>query len=199
MERTKMIIGSILAGVFISIGCIAFLSTGSAWVFPIGLFLVCSFSVNLFTGNVCFAKLKDIPDMLIVLVCNVFGASMMGLACRFFKPSIINNAVLITNMKLKEGLSLIPLAILCNVLIFSAVALYHQETLLDIVRLFALYFSTGIFVCCGFEHCVANAFYFALAANFGVKTVAYLIVNAIFNAVGGVLAFRIIEYINIEK
>ena len=49
----------ILAGLSISIGCIAFLSSGDKIIgslfFVIGLFMILNFNFNLFTGKVCYA------------------------------------------------------------------------------------------------------------------------------------------------
>lgn len=195
----KLIVSSVLAGVAISIGCIAYLSTGSAWVFPIGLFIVCSFGLNLFTGNVSFAKHEDLPNLLIILVGNMVGAFIMGVLTRYFKPDLVNDTVVIAYNKIKEGYRLIPLAMLCNALIFVGVALYHQEDLLAVIRLFGLYFATGIFVVCGFEHCIANTFYFALARTNAYYAIPYLIINVLFNAVGGILTYRLIAFIQSEE
>jgi formate/nitrite transporter FocA (FNT family) len=59
--------------------------------------------------------------------------------------------------------------------------------------MFGLFFATFIFVLCGFEHCVANAFYFSLAGMVNGSAVVYLVKNAVFNAVGGIAAYRLIS------
>lgn len=187
----KLILASISAGISISIGCIAFLSSGLPWTFPIGLFIVCSFNLMLFTGKICYAESDDIGNMLVCLLFNVLASLGMGFLIRYSKPVLIPRAVEMVNAKLNEGLALIPLAILCNVLIFVAVESYKREDLSPVIRLFGLYFATAIFVTCGFEHCVANAFYIGLAGNIGWKSISYLAVNAIFNAVGGITAHRV--------
>lgn len=193
----KDILKAVCAGVAISIGCVAYLSTGSALTFPIGLFIVCTFGFNLFTGKVCFAKLKHAPYLVVCLVFNLLSAFLMGYIIRLCKPNLIDIAVNITSDKLNEGLALIPLAILCNVLIFVAVSLYRNETS-TVVGVFGLYLSTAIFVMCGFEHCVANAFYFGLANKITFRTISYLLINIIFNAVGGILSDKIVKYLRIS-
>ena len=200
MDRLRYIVSSVFAGIAISIGCIAYLSSGSAWAFPIGLFIVCSFGLNLYTGKVCFAKLKDIPDLIICLIFNILSAFGTGFIFGFCKPELIGNAKHLITIKYTEGyLSLVVLAILCNVLIFVAVGLYNSENLLSVSRLFGLYFATAIFVLCGFEHCVANAFYFGLAREVSVHSITFMIINIISNAIGGVLAFRAIAFIQKEE
>ena len=50
-----------------------------------------------------------------------------------------------------------------------------------------LFRSVAVFVQAGFEHCVANMFYFTVAGAWSGKTVLYLIVMTLGNALGGVL------------
>ena len=192
MRIVKLIISSALAGIAISIGGIAFLVSGQAWMFPIGLFMVCLFELDLFTGKVSTVeRLARIPDLVIMVISNMVSAMMLGEVMRYSKPSIVAPAVEICTRKIGEGFALIPLAILCNVMIYTAVYSYKNRR--SAVRVFGLYFATVIFVLCGFEHCVANAFYFSLAGMVNGSTVAYLAKNAIFNAVGGIAAYRLIS------
>ncbi len=190
MRVAKLIISSALAGIAISIGGIAFLVSGQAWMFPIGLFMVCLFELDLFTGKVSTVEsVSKIPELIIMVVTNMIAAMMTGEVMRYAKPTIIDVAVKICEKKMSEGFALIPLAILCNVMIYTAVYSYKNKR--SAVRMFGLYFSTMIFVLCGFEHCVANAFYFALAGMVDGSAVMFLIKNAIFNAVGGIMAYRL--------
>ena len=54
------------------------------------------------------------------------------------------------------------LAIFCNVLIYIAVEGYRSiENSLG--RYLAVFFGVTVFVVCGFEHCVANMYYFTAA------------------------------------
>ena len=193
MRIIKLIISSALAGIAISIGGIAFLVSGQAWMFPVGLFMVCLFELDLFTGKVSTVdKLSRVPDLIIMVVTNMLVAMVTGEVMRYAKPTIIDVAVKICEKKMSEGFALIPLAILCNVMIYTAVYSYNNKR--SAVRMFGLYFATMIFVLCGFEHCVANAFYFALAGMVDGSVIAYLVKNAVFNAVGGILAYRLTSF-----
>ena len=57
MNRIKTFVYAILAGVSIAIGGTVFLSVENkmigALLFTVGLFTVCTFGFNLFTGKVC--------------------------------------------------------------------------------------------------------------------------------------------------
>lgn len=191
MNTVKLIISSALAGIAIAIGGVAYLVSGQAWTFPIGLFMVCLFELHLFTGKVSTASsVSEIPGLIIMVVSNMLSAMMMGEVMRYAKPQIVDAAVEICTRKMGEGFALIPLAILCNVMIYTAVYSYNNKR--SAVRMFGLFFATFIFVLCGFEHCVANAFYFSLAGMVDGSAVAYLVKNAVFNAVGGIAAYRLI-------
>ena len=43
------------------------------------------------------------------------------------------------------------------------------------------------FVACGFEHCVANMYYFSMAGMWSGKALLYILVMTLGNAAGGVL------------
>ena len=44
-----------------------------------------------------------------------------------------------------------------------------------------------VFILCGFEHCVANMYYFSIAGAWSMKTLGYVLVMTLGNSVGGVL------------
>ena len=44
-----------------------------------------------------------------------------------------------------------------------------------------------VFILCGFEHCVANMFYFSVANAWSGKTVLYLLVMTLGNSCGGLI------------
>lgn len=189
-ETFEIFISSIWAGIAISIGGIAFLCTKQAIFFPIGLLIVCSYQLYLFTGKIPYAKINDIPKLIFVFIGNAVGASLMGVIFGYAKPTLIESAIEICKNKLAEGWKIIPLAMLCNVMIFIAVDFFKTEDILPMYRVFVLWMATTTFVICGFEHCVANAFYFSLAGLFNLKVLIYLVTNMIWNAIGGILIYR---------
>ena len=50
----------------------------------------------------------------------------------------------------------------------------------------AIFFGVTVFVLCGFEHCVANMFYFTVGRAWSGQAVLYLLIMTAGNAVGGV-------------
>ena len=95
-QRIASFLYSILAGVSISIGGIVFLSldnkvTGAIF-FSLGLFTVCTFGFNLFTGKVGYI-FENKPSYLLFLlqvwVGNLLGSLIMGNLVRLTRISSI--------------------------------------------------------------------------------------------------------------
>lgn len=185
----KLIVSSILAGIAVSIGGIAFLATGNPWFFPIGLCIVCFYNLHLFTGRICYFRKRNhnLHEMLMMYICNAAGAYLTGRIVALAKPIMSEDAAALASRKLAEGFGMIPLAILCNVMIFVAVDTYRRtKTVVGVI------FATAVFVACGFEHCIANAFYFGMAQLFSGKILVFLLANGLWNAVGGICAKRLL-------
>ena len=197
MGYLKMFVSSIWAGIAISIGAIAYLATKNAIFFPIGLFIVIIFNLYLYTGRVPYISgISDFLKLFVMLLGNMLGSFLIGFIIRYCKPSMIDTAMAICQSKLSEGWTLIPLAMLCNVLIFLAVHICKYEEVFPIIKVICVWMATTTFVICGFEHCVANTFYFALAGNYSPLVLLYILSNALCNGIGGVIAYRSLKYIS---
>lgn len=192
-EISKTLLFGILAGASISLGCIANLSSGSkiagALFFVIGLYLVLVFNFNLFTGKVCYSleqKPSYIAKLALIWLGNLCGAIIMAELVKLTRISTLqatNEAIV--NAKLGDNfLSLFVLGIFCNALIYVAV---HGFNNFDnpLKQTLALFFGVSVFVLCGFEHCVADMFYFAFAGSYTFDTLLRLLVITAGNVVGG--------------
>lgn len=190
------IISSFLAGIAISIGGFAFLSSDNrvigALLFSIGLFLVCTMRYNLFTGKICYIFSNDefhIGFMVIVLLMNFVGTYMIGMLTRFVKPELIAVASNICKNKLGEGLMVIPLGAMCNLLIFYAVHEYANSKY-ETAKFMGIVLCVVVFILCGFEHCIANMYYFAVA-GYSLAAFKYLGLNILGNMIGGIVGYRL--------
>jgi len=195
MKRFKTFVFAILAGICIGIGGTVFLSLdnkmlGSA-LFTIGLFTIVTHGFNLFTGKVCYIFEKEpgyTLDTLIILLGNLVGCVVMGalmLSTRY-GDALYEKAASIVALKLNDGLgSIFVLAIFCNMLIFIGVDGFNRNSH-ELGKYLALFFGIMVFILCGFEHCVANMYYFTVARAWSGRAVLYLIVMVLGNAVGGV-------------
>lgn len=184
-----------LAGFVITLGATAYLSLEStmagALMFTVGLFAICSFGWNLFTGKVCYSFGKGpryIGFLAVVWISNFVGAAAGGALIRLTRlEGVVARAQAVAATKLDDGLlSVFVLAIFCNVLIYIAVEGYRSiENSLG--RYLAVFFGVTVFVVCGFEHCVANMYYFTAAGAWSGEAIVFILVNTLGNALGGLL------------
>ncbi len=189
----KSSVRAICAGIAISIGGIAYLASGNPWTFPIGLFMVCFFKFDLFTGKISYIeKVKEIPGLLWMWALNILVAYGVGVLVHYMRPDLVETAYNMVLNKSNEGLWVIPRAILCNIMIFVAVHSWKQAP--SPKNVVGLIFATAIFVICGFEHCIANAFYIGCAlAPIGMTK--FLLLNSLGNAIGGIAAYQATQFI----
>lgn len=196
MQRLKTFVFAILAGAAISIGGAAFLSVDSkvlgSVLFTVGLFTVCSFGLNLYTGKVCYV-FENKPgyslDVLIIWLGNLVGTFLCAQLFLLTRvgPAMAEKAMALCDMKLGDGLlSIFVLAIFCNVMIFIGVDGFKKIPH-EVGKYLALFFGVVVFILCGFEHCVANMFYFSVAGVWSARAFGYLVVMTLGNAVGGVI------------
>ena len=195
MKKVVSFLYSVLGGACIGIGGTVFLScenkvTG-ALLFCLGLFTICTFGFNLFTGKVGYVFEQPLPYtgfVLSVWLGNLVGTGLVGYAVRATRiVGIAEKAETLCQAKLNDGLlSIFILSILCNILMFIAVDGFKNNPH-ELGKYLGIFLGVSVFILCGFEHCVANMFYFSVANVWSAKTVLYLLVMSVGNAVGGVL------------
>lgn len=198
---------AIAAGIAISLGGLAFLSAPNKTVgslfFAIGLFAVCNFKFNLFTGKVCYTfenKPKYIGRLFLYWIGNLIGALIVGSFASMTRLSSLQNTCqAIVETKLSDNLfSIFILAVLCNICIFIAVDGFAKAEH-GVIKIAALLFGVSVFVLCGFEHCVANMFYFTFADAWSWKAFGYILMMTFGNAVGGVMLPLILKTTKQQK
>lgn len=180
----------ILAGLAIAFGgalfelCVASIPDGGRIVgslaFSVGLLLVCACGLNLYTGKIGYLFDNDklyILDLVIMLFGNLVGAVLLGYSLRFtsFYNLVNNVASSISSSKLidlgnggEKWYACLINSIFCGVLVYIGVNLYKTSEY-QIVKILGLIASVFIFVALGFEHCVADMFYFALSNSCGME------------------------------
>ena len=197
MKYLNNFVLAVLAGAAISIGGAVFLSLDDkvlgAVFFCVGLFMVCTLGLNLFTGKVCALPNQCTPAYLgflgLVWLGNLAGTEIVALLLRATRAggAMAEKAAGMAAAKTGDSLpSLFVLGIFCNILIYLAITSY-QNNPHPIGKYLGLMFGVTVFILAGFEHCVADMFYFAVAGAWSPRTFLCLIVITLGNAVGGVL------------
>ena len=196
MKWLKTFVGGILAGISIAIGGTVFLSLDNkvlgALFFTVGLFAVCTFGFNLYTGKVCYVFDNDREYALglpVIWLGNLCGAFLTAAAERATRigPALAEKAAALCSVKLGDGpASIFLLSVFCNVLIWLAVEGFKNNPH-PAGKYLSLFFGVAVFILCGFEHCVANMYYFSMAGMWSWKTLGWVLVMTAGNSVGGVL------------
>ena len=178
-------IKSILAGICIGIAGTVYLALGggpiAAILFSIGLIIIVLQEYNLYTGKIGYIKsYKEIPKMLLMILGNFIGCLLVGLTCN-------QDASTLVQVKLQIPLWLVLFkAIWCGFLMYSAVNIYKEHK-----NLFGILFCVPVFILAGFEHSIADMYYFITANSYNTDSLIFIIIVLIGNAIGANLHLRI--------
>ena len=197
MKKLADFLYAIMAGAFIAMGGVVFLSLDNkivgAFMFSLGLFAVCTLKYNLFTGKVGYLFCNDVktylPWCLMVWVGNLVGSIIVAELVRLTRvaPGIIEKSTKLVQVKADDTLiSLFVLGIFCNIMIVHAVDQYLNNPH-EIGKYLGIVMSIMVFILCGFEHCIADMFYIQMARMWNSQTIIALIVITLGNVVGGIL------------
>lgn len=191
----KTFIKAIMAGIAISLGGTIYLSMENhvvgAFLFSIGLFTIYTFGLDLYTGKVCYILNKKpsyLKTVLIVLLGNAVGTVSMGYLFRFTKLSkLVGHTSEIVSAKLSDTiLSTFIMAIFCGLLM--CIAVIGFQTIKDGTgKYLALILPIMVFILSGFEHSIADLFYFSFANAWNLKAMGYILVITFGNMIGGSL------------
>ena len=191
----EFLIKGFYAGILIGIGGIAYLAIENkivgSFIFSFGLLTICIYSFNLYTGKVGYIlvnKMNYLLELLLSLIGNFLGTLTVGTLMRLTRfQNYIATAQNIVNTKLNDNiLSIFILAVMCGMIMYIAVNNYKKEK--DVIgKYMAIFMGVMAFILCGFEHCVANMFYFSIAGTFSLKVFGYLLVMILGNSVGSII------------
>lgn len=180
----RLIFKSMAAGFCIGIGGSLYLImdsrlTGSLW-FALGLLLIVINKFTLFTGEAGYsmegkAELFHGENILVYLF-NAVGAGISSMVVYLSDKTHMGHYVVCN--KLDDFTScgfgrIFASAFLCGVLVFVAVDGFRKMRGTDLTRLFILVFSIAGFVYCGFEHCIADIFFFCCSYLYDMGSSPY--------------------------
>ncbi len=198
LDIVRKIIDGALAGMLISIGGAVFLACYPELP-PIGkyvgglffctaLFCICVKGYALYTGRIGYVLEKhskeDLSAMLLGLLGNLIGTVVCGYLIAAAIPSIKENALTLCSDKLakQELWQTLVRAFFCGILVFLAVDLYknHKTPL-------GVFFCIPAFIFSGYEHSIADMFYFAASGLATWQTFGFIWIVLIGNSLGGLL------------
>lgn len=189
---------SIAAGMCIGIAGIVYLSQENkiigSFLFSIGLLTILLYGFKLFTGmvgditlNLINKKYKYILDLIIILIGNFLGTYIISIIIKLTNLSdkLINKANNIVIDKLNDTwYSLLILGILCGFMMYIAVVTYKSQNIDPSLSCIVVIISVMVFILAGFEHSIADMFYFALS-NKIIEASDELLFIILGNLIGG--------------
>ena len=186
MDKMKILIKSIYAGVMIAVGGTVYLSVenklAGSLLFSFGLLTIVTQGFCLYTGKIGFVRqIRDLPDMVIIIVGNYIGTFLTALAVTGAGLPVSSLELADKKLDYHPG-SILLLSMLCGVMMYLAIDNYNKSK--NIVFIIA---PVMIFILSGFEHSIADMFYFNLAGVHSLKSYGYLIIMLVGNGIGAKL------------
>lgn len=188
----KKILSGVSSGVLISIGGAVYLACENKYVgavlFSVALLSICIKGYSLYTGKIGFLPEKHdketVSVLLLGLLGNLIGTLFGGLLIRFGVPSLGDAAELLCSNKLigQDVFSTLVRAFFCGILMYLAVSIYRDKQ-----KVIGILFCIPVFILAGFEHSIADMFYFAASGIVSITAFLFILVVLIGNSLGGML------------
>ena len=181
-KHLDTLLRSLLAGIMIGIGGVIYLSCDNKYIgtflFGLGLFTIFTFGFNLYTGKIGYAvgnKPSYIIDLIIIWFGNLVGTMIVGLSVQLTRigENLTEKAQVLCENKLNDNLiSIFILSVFCGLLMFIAADGYKNLTN-QMAQVMVIFLPVIVFILSGFEHCVANMFYFTVSNMWGWQSVVW--------------------------
>ncbi|MEY8337487.1 formate/nitrite transporter family protein [Lachnospiraceae bacterium 62-35] len=181
--KVQIFVKSVYAGFMIGIGGIVNLSLENkiigSLLFSFGLLTIVVQGFYLYTGKIGFVKtLEEFLNIPIIIAGNFIGTFIAAFLANCAHLSI-NCSQLVDRKLNSDILSIFLLSIFCGIMMYLAIDNYNKTQ--NIAFIIA---PVMIFILSGFEHSIANMFYFNVAGQYDLKTLGYLLVMLAGNGIG---------------
>lgn len=192
----KAFLYAIGAGALIGCGGLGYVAVESreigALLFSVGLFSVLMLKVPLYTGRCGYMFCKNghtLKELSVFLLGNFLGAFLVGLCAGPMKMAAKDLVLLAQNKLAQSFFQTLLRGVFCGVLVFVTVEAWNK--LAGAERSLGVLLAVPVFILAGFEHCVADVFYFAAAVGAGgalpAKAVSFLFAATLGNTIGAVI------------
>ena len=187
----KTICDSIGAGFLIAIGGSVFLACDDRYIgavlFSVALLCICYLGYYLYTGKIGYFAFeptgKNACTLVVGLCGNLTTTFFLGLLIRAVLPALGNSAQGICSGKLEQSfIATFVRALFCGILMYLAVAIFKEKK-----TPIGILFCIPVFILSGFEHSVADMFYFGASGLSSWKIVSFEVAAVLGNTVGSLL------------
>ena len=189
-----------LSGLFIGMAGTVFVSVQppalGAFLFAFGLMTILCRGFKLYTGAIGYLVLQGrrtpryLLELLDIWCGNLAGCALVGALLRQSGafPALAGRLQGLCLAKLSDGwVSLLVLSFFCGILMYLAVDTFRRQEIPTPFRMATVFLCVVVFILCGFEHCVANMFYFSAAGAWSLRTLGVTLLMTLGNSLGGFL------------
>ncbi len=183
-------LSGVSAGLLISLGGAVYLACENKVVgavfFSMALLCICFKKYNLYTGKIGYLFRDRSRDYFATLVLglfgNVVGTVASAFAVRAALPKLYEAAKVLCEAKAEQSfVQTLIRAVFCGVLVYLSVSLFGERG-----GALAVILCIPAFILSGYEHCVADMFYFALGSpTFGA--VGFIAICVLGNSLGALI------------
>lgn len=189
VKAMKDLFYGICAGILIGIGGAVFLASENrvigAILFSVALICICAKGYSLYTGKVGYLAFShrtgDFKNLAFCFLGNLIGTFAAGNAIRFSQSALFEKAAALCETKLTQSVpSALIRALFCGILMYLAVSVYREKN-----TYIGILCCVPVFILAGFEHSIADLFYFFAAGIYSRTAVCYLTLIVLGNSAGG--------------
>ena len=164
-------------------------------LFSLGMFVILAFEMKLFTGlipKIPHTNPKSYWQLPVCLIGNFVGVYIVFILVSqtlYADKIVLAGANLIgSKLNLENwGLSALSSGILCGILITLSILSVDHSHKKGLSANAGVMFPIIVFVFCGFDHSIANMFYFYCLKEFSLRVVGYISLTILGNLIGGII------------
>ena len=200
------ILKQILAGIFIGLGGTVFLAIENKVVgglfFSFASLSVVNFKVMLYTGRIGYFfdySIKEKCELFVTLFFNLVGVTIVALLVFLMGNETINTRIInVLDSKMSEAwYEVLVRGIMCGVMMVIAVEgfkVFDNPLMKNVI----VSLSVALFVISGFEHSIANFYYYFLGLfnkyPFAFLDLLKLIITILGNSLGSILFYLLYKF-----
>ena len=187
----KELINSMLGGICIAIGGTVYLESDNKYLgsllFCVGLISICYMKLSLYTGQIGFIAVnhtqKDILKIFTCLIGNIVAVCIFGRLMAIALPHLVDiahNACI--NKLAAEDHAIFIKGVMCGMLMYIAVWVFKNKQSTT-----AIFLAVPTFVIAGFEHSIADVFYFSVNGLLNKDVIIFIAIVLLGNTVGSLM------------
>lgn len=201
MNCIRILVNAVLAGLFIGLAGTVYLSVpnqfAGSFLFGFGLLTIVCYGFKLYTGAIGYLvnqgrnTLKYAGNLVIIWIGNWIGTWLVGTMLQYSRvgEALARKAAGLCAVKSADNwMSLLILGFFCGMLMYLAVESFRRKEEIPAPgRILMVLLCVMIFILSGFEHCIADMFYFSAAGAWNAKTFKVILIITAGNSLGGFL------------